>query len=109
MSEADDAIDVAQKDYEKSLNQGFNLTEKLQDNINDKKKTEHELNKNEHELNKIQRHLIRVRERSDRLKAALNEAISNTTNTNSIEKAQEHYDNIAKNLQDLEKDFSKGN
>ncbi|MFT5915051.1 MAG: hypothetical protein ACJAWV_002440 [Flammeovirgaceae bacterium] len=107
LNEADKAIESAQRDYDKSLDKGFSLSAKLQHNINGKKKIESELNKNEHELNKIQRHLVRVRERNDRLKTALNEAITNTTNADAIEKAQKHYDKVAKDLGDLEKKFSK--
>ena len=106
LAEADNKIAKAQRDYDRSLNKGIILSDKLQTNKTDKIKLEADLEKNAHDSEKLLQRVTHAKEKTERLKTALNNVLSNSRNEDAIEKAQKHYDKAASHMSKLEKNYS---
>ena len=105
-SEADKKVDAAQKDYDKAIATGISLNTKLVDNKNEKLKLEADLDKNSHDHLKLLQHLEHNKTDQERLKAALNNALANTTDEQTIKKAQKHYDKAVSKGESLARKLS---
>jgi len=106
LTEADKAIADAQRDYDKAMNEGIALTDKLQANGTNKIKFQSDLEKAKHEEEKLERHLEHAKKKTERLKEALNNVLTSNNNPSAIEKAQDHYDKAINAQSKLEKQYT---